>query len=87
MRISENDTWLSAPGFMVLTMVWMNGVQLLSPSAERTTRMAGRSIITSAISKRCINSGSSRKFAVSTSTCSAGSALAPPFNPTSWKET
>ena len=35
MRISENDTWLSAPGFMVRAMVWMNGVQLLSPSASR----------------------------------------------------
>ena len=32
-RISENDTGLSAPGFMVRAMVSMNGVQLLSPSA------------------------------------------------------
>ena len=33
MRISENDTWFSAPGFMVRAMVWMKGVQLLTPSA------------------------------------------------------
>ena len=32
--ISENDTLIFAPGFMVFAMVWMNGVQLLSPSAE-----------------------------------------------------
>ena len=87
MRISENDTWLSAPGFMVRAMVSMNGVQLLSPLASRTTWMCGRSIMTSAISKRCSNSGSSRRFAVSTSTLSAGSAVPPPFSPTSWKET
>ena len=58
---------------MVRAIVSMNGVQLLSPSASRTTRMCGRSIMTSAISKRCSNSGSSRRFAVSTSTASAGS--------------
>ena len=77
MRISENDTWFSAPGFMVLAMVSTNGVQLLSPLPSRTTRMVGRSIITSEISNRRSSSGSSRRFAVSTSTCSAGSAVAP----------
>ena len=86
MRISENDTWLSAPGFIVRAMVWMKGVQLLSPSAVRMTWICGRSIITSAISKRCSSSGSSRRFAVSTSTRSAGSSV-PPFSPTSWNET
>ena len=68
---------------MVRAMVWMNGVQLLSPSAERVTMICGRSIMTSAISKRCINSGSSRKFAVKTSTASAGSVVPPPLKPTS----
>ena len=86
MRISENDTWFSAPGFMVRAMVWMKGVQLLSPSASRFTWICGRSIMTSAISKRCSSSGSRRKFAVSTSTRSAGSSVAP-LSPTSWKET
>ncbi len=86
MRISENDTWFSAPGFMVFAMVSTNGVQLLSPLPSRITRMVGRSIITSEISNRRINSGTSRKLAVSTSTCSAGSAAAAPFSPTSWKE-
>ena len=68
---------------MVRAMVSMNGVQLLPPSASRTTRMFGRNIMTSAISNRCSKSGSSRKFAVRTSTDSAGSAVAPPFKPTS----
>ena len=72
MRISENDTWFSAPGFIVRAMVSMNGVQLLSPSASRTTWICGRSIMTSAISNRRSNSGSSRKFAVSTSTAQRG---------------
>ena len=72
---------------MVRAMVWINGVQLLSPSAARVTRICGRSIITSAISKRCSSSGSKRKFAVRTSTRSAGSVVPPPFKPTSWKET
>ena len=53
---------------MVRVSVSMNGVQLLSPSALRTTRICGRSIMTSAISKRRISSGSSRRLAVSTST-------------------
>ena len=82
-RISENDTWLSAPGFMLRAAVSMNGVQLLSPSAKRTTRICGRNIIRSAISKRCSSNGSNRKFAVSTSTLSASSAVPPPFSPTS----
>ncbi len=87
MRISENDTWFSAPGFMVRAMVWTNGVQLLTPSADRVTRICGRSIMTSAISNRRSNRGSRRKFAVRTSTRSAGSAAPPPFSPTSWKVT
>ena len=66
---------------MVRAMVSMNGVQLLSPSASRTTWICGRSIMTSAISNRCSNSGSRRKFAVSTSTASAGSAVAAAFQP------
>jgi hypothetical protein len=80
-RISENESWFSAPGFMVRAMVSMNGVQLLAPLASRTTLMWGRSIMTSAISKRCSNSGSRRKFAVSTSTASAGSAVAAALKP------
>ena len=83
MRISENDSGFSAPGCMVRAMVSMNGVQLLSPSPSRTTRICGRSIMTSEISNRRSNSGSRRKFAVRTSTESAGSAVAPPFRPTS----
>ena len=81
--ISENDTWLSAPGLMVRAMVPMKGVQLLSPLASRVTWMWGRNIMTSDISNRCSNSGSSRKFAVRTSTASAGSEVPPPFKPTS----
>ena len=77
--ISENDTWLSAPGFMVRAIVAMKGVQLLSPLASRLTWMWGRNIMTSEISNRCSNSGSSRKFAVSTSTASAGSEVAAAF--------
>ena len=72
---------------MVRAMVSTNGVQLLSPLPSLTTRICGRSIMTSAISKRRSNSGSSRKFAVSTSTRSAGSVVPPPFSPTSWNET
>ena len=83
MRISENDNWFSAPGFMVRVSVSMKGVQLLWPSAARMTRICGRSIITSAISKRRSNSGSSRKFAVRTSTPSAASPAPPPLRPTS----
>ena len=80
--ISENDTWFSAPGFIVRAIRSTNGVQLLSPPASLTTRICGRSIMTSAISKRRSNSGSRRRFAVSTSTCSAGSMVPPPFSPT-----
>src|SRR5262249_24452453 len=72
MRISENETWFSAPGFIALTMVSTNGVQLLSPLPSRNTRMVGRSIITSAISYRRSSSGSNCRFAANTSTWSAG---------------
>ena len=67
---------------MVRAIRSTNGVQLLSPPASLTTRICGRSIMTSAISKRRSSSGSRRKFAVSTSTCSAGSMVPPPFSPT-----
>ena len=84
--LNNFDAPRSAPGFIVRAMVWMKGVQLLSPSGFRLTWMCGRSSVRSAISNRCSKSGNRRRLAVSTSTWSAGSAVPPPLRPTSWKE-